>query len=140
MMAVPCWSSCITGMFISSFRRRSISKHSGALISSRFTPPKVGSSALTMLTNSSTFLVSSSMSKTSMSANILNSKPFPSITGLPAWAPISPKPSTAVPLLITATKFPLEVYLYASSLFSAIAKQGSATPGEYANDRSRCEL
>ena len=32
MMAVPCWSSCITGMSNSSFRRRSISKHSGALM------------------------------------------------------------------------------------------------------------
>src|SRR5436305_824646 len=29
MIAVPCWSSWKTGMFISAFRRRSISKHSG---------------------------------------------------------------------------------------------------------------
>ena len=36
---------------------------------------------------------------------------FPSITGLPASGPISPKPRTAVPLLITATKFPFAVYL-----------------------------
>ena len=46
-----------------------------------------------------------------MSANILNNKAFPSITGLDASGPISPRPKTAVPLVITATKFPLEVYL-----------------------------
>ncbi|MNQ89967.1 hypothetical protein D3C85_1052920 [compost metagenome] len=111
IIAVPCWSSCITGMFISSFKRRSISKHSGALISSRFTPPKVGSRALTIFTKSSTFLVSSSKSNTSISAKILKSKPLPSITGFPASGPISPKPKTAVPLLITATRFPFAVYL-----------------------------
>ncbi len=111
MIAVPCWSSCITGIFISAFSLRSISKHSGALMSSRLTPPKVGSNALTIFTNSSTFLVSNSMSNTSMSAKILNKSPLPSITGLPACAPISPSPNTAVPLLITATKFPLAVYL-----------------------------
>ena len=32
------------------------------------------------------------------------------ITGLPATAPISPKPRTAVPSVITATKLPLLVY------------------------------
>ena len=51
------------------------------------------------------------MSKTSISAKILKSNPFPSITGFDASGPISPKPKTAVPLVITATKFPLEVYL-----------------------------
>ena len=70
------------------------------------------------------------MSKTSISAKILNNKPFPSITGLDANAPIFPKPNTAVPFDITATKLPLAVYLYASSGFFSISKQGSATPGE----------
>src|SRR5947209_11189272 len=46
MMAVPCWSSWKTGMLISAFRRRSISKHSGARMSSRLMPPKVGSRSL----------------------------------------------------------------------------------------------
>ena len=50
------------------------------------------------------------MSNTSMSAKILNRRPFPSITGLEAKGPISPKPKTAVPFEITATKFDLEVY------------------------------
>ncbi len=53
------------------------------------------------------------MSNTSTSANLLKSTPLPSITGLPASAPMSPSPSTAVPLLMTATRFPLAVYLYA---------------------------
>ena len=111
MIAVPCWSSCITGISNSSFRRRSISKASGALISSRLIPPKVGAIAFTVSTNLSTSVASTSMSNTSIPANILKSKPFPSITGLEASAPISPKPSTAVPLEITATRLLLAVYL-----------------------------
>ena len=45
MIAVPCWSSWKTGMPIRAFSRSSTSKHSGALMSSRLMPPKVGSSA-----------------------------------------------------------------------------------------------
>ena len=41
-MAVPCWSSWNTGMSISSRSRCSITKHSGALMSSRLMPPKLG--------------------------------------------------------------------------------------------------
>ena len=111
MIAVPCWSSCITGISSSSFRRRSISKHSGALMSSKLIPPKVGAIILTVSMNLSTSFVSTSISNTSMSANILNNRPFPSITGLPESAPISPKPSTAVPLEMTATRLLLAVYL-----------------------------
>ena len=50
-----------------------------------------------------------SMSNTSMSANLLKRTPLPSITGLPASAPMLPRPSTAVPLLTTATRLPLPV-------------------------------
>jgi len=35
--------------------------------------------------------------------------PLPSITGLAASGPILPRPSTAVPLLTTATRFPFAV-------------------------------
>ena len=49
------------------------------------------------------------MSKTSMLANRLNKTALPSITGLLASGPTSPKPSTAVPSVITATKLPLAV-------------------------------
>jgi hypothetical protein len=52
-----------------------------------------------------------SMSKTSMSANCLKRFPLPSITGLPARAPMLPRPRTAVPLVTTATRLPLAVYL-----------------------------
>ena len=50
MMAVPCWSSWNTGIFMRSRSLRSTMKHSGALMSSRLMPPKVGSSAATMST------------------------------------------------------------------------------------------
>ena len=44
-------------------------------------------------------------------ANFLNKTDFPSITGLDAKAPRFPNPRTAVPFEITATIFPLFVYL-----------------------------
>ncbi len=44
-----------------------------------------------------------------MSANFLNSTALPSITGLEASGPMSPRPSTAVPLVITATRLPRAV-------------------------------
>ena len=65
MIAVPCWSSCITGMSSSSFRRRSISKHSGALMSSRLMPPNVGAIAFTASMNLSGSFSFTSMSKAS---------------------------------------------------------------------------
>src|SRR5690606_9765158 len=99
-------------------------------------PPNVGAMFFTVLMNSSTFLVSISISNTSISAKILNSNPLPSITGFDASGPMSPKPKTAVPLEITATRFPLAVYLYTFFTFFSISRQGSATPGEYANDKS----
>jgi outer membrane protein TolC len=43
--------------------------------------------------------------------NFLNKTALPSITGLLANAPTLPKPNTAEPFDITATKFPLLVYL-----------------------------
>ena len=42
MMAVPCWSSWKTGMLSSSFSFSSMMKQSGALMSSRLMPPKLG--------------------------------------------------------------------------------------------------
>ncbi len=71
----------------------------------------MGAIALTAAINASGSLASTSISKTSISAKILNKRAFPSITGLEAFGPISPSPNTAVPLEITATRFPLLVYL-----------------------------
>jgi len=45
----------------------------------------------------------------STSAKRLNSAALPSITGFDASAPRLPSPSTAVPLEMTATKFPFAV-------------------------------
>ena len=77
------------------------------------------------------------MSNTSMPANFWNSTPLPSITGLAASGPMLPRPSTAVPLLITATRLERAVYSAAVVGSSTIASQAAATPGEYASDRSR---
>ena len=129
-MAVPCWSSWKTGICIRSRSFFSITKHSGALMSSRLMPPKVGSSAATTSTKRSTSSASTSRSKTSMPANFLNRTALPSITGLEASAPILPRPSTAVPLEMTATRLPRAVYSRARDGSRAISSQGAATPGE----------
>ena len=110
MIAVPCWSSWKTGMSSAARSVSSISKHSGALMSSRLMPPKVGAIALTVWITTAGSWLSSSMSKTSTSANFLKSTALPSITGLPASAPRSPSPRMAVPFEITATRLPLAVY------------------------------
>jgi len=54
---------------------------------------------------------------------------LPSITGIPATAPISPRPRIAVPLVTMATWFGMAVYLYASSGERSISLQMAATPG-----------
>ena len=78
-------------------------------MSSKFTPPNVGSNAAMMSHNLSGSFSLISISKTSIPANFLNSTPLPSITGLAASGPILPKPRTAVPLVITATRLPRAV-------------------------------
>ena len=123
MIAVPCWSSWNTGMFRRSRSCFSMVKHSGALMSSRLTPPSVGSSAAMISTSLSGSRSASSMSKTSMPANFLNRQPLPSITGLPASGPMSPRPSTAVPLVTTPTRLARLVYSAAHLGSSSIARQ-----------------
>ncbi len=109
MIAVPCWSSWNTGMSIASRSRCSMMKQPGALMSSRLMPPKVGPSRRTQATKASTSSVSTSRSIASMSAKRLNRTDLPSITGLAASAPRLPRPRTAVPFEITATRLPLTV-------------------------------
>ena len=46
---------------------------------------------------------------TSMDANFLNSSALPSITGMAAAGPMSPRPRTAVPSLTTATVLATQV-------------------------------
>ncbi len=93
-------------------------------------PPKVGSSAQMTSTSLSGSVSSISMSNTSMPANFWNRMPLPSITGLAASGPMLPRPSTAVPLLITATRLPRAVYCATLAGSAAISRQGAATPGE----------
>jgi hypothetical protein len=109
MIAVPCWSSWKTGMSSRSWSWLSMMKHSGLFTSSRLTPPKLPPMFFTTVMNSSGSRVWTSMSKESMSAKRLNSTALPSITGLAAMAPSEPRPRIAVPLVITATRLPLEV-------------------------------
>ncbi len=109
MIAVPCWSSWNTGMSSSSCSALSITKHSGLRMSSRLMPPKVAPMFLTTVMISSGSVAATSMSMESTSAKRLNSTALPSITGLAARAPRLPMPRIAVPLVITATRLPLDV-------------------------------
>lgn len=84
-----------------------------------------------MSTSLSGSFSASSISNTSMPANFLNRQPLPSMTGLAASEPMLPRPSTAVPLVITPTRLERDVYFDAASLpWSKIAMQAAATPGE----------
>ena len=107
--AVPCWSSWKTGMSQTSLRRRSISKQRGAEMSSRLTPPKLPAMSSTVRTISSTSLERTHRGNASTSAKVLNRAHLPSMTGMPASGPMSPRPSTAVPSVTTATRLPRRV-------------------------------
>ena len=101
--AVPCWSSWKTGMSSRSLRRSSISKQRGAEMSSRLMPPKLGASRTTVSMISSTSVVARQIGTPSTPPNCLNRTALPSITGIAAAGPMSPRPSTAVPSLTMAT-------------------------------------
>ena len=106
-------------------------------MSSKLIPPNVGSiEAMISMSLSGSFSLIS-MSNTSMPANFLKRTPLPSITGLLANGPMSPRPRTAVPLVTTPTKLPREVYLKAFEASLTISSHAAATPGEYAKAKSR---
>ena len=128
-MAVPCWSSWKTGMSSRSRSRSSISKQRGAEMSSRLMPPKLGASAATVATISSGSVQARQIGTASTPANRLNSSALPSMTGMAAFGPMSPRPRTAVPSVTTATVLETQVNSPASSGCSAIAVQTRATPG-----------
>ena len=128
-IAVPCWSSWKTGMSSRSRSRSSISKQRGAEMSSRLIPPKPGAIRRTASTISSGSFVSSAIGKASTPANSLNSIALPSITGMAASGPMSPRPRTAVPSVTTATVFFLIVNSKAFVRSPAISVQTLATPG-----------
>ncbi len=66
-------------------------------------PPKEPEIRYTVRTISSTSLLRMQMGKASTPPKALNRAHLPSITGMPASGPMSPRPSTAVPSVITAT-------------------------------------
>ena len=128
-IAVPCWSSWNTGISSSARRRRSISKQRGAAMSSRLMPPKVGATPLTISTMVSTSVVSRHSGNASTPASSLKSMALPSMTGIAAFGPTLPRPSTAVPSDTTATVEPLTVSAHAASGSRAMASETRATPG-----------
>ena len=134
--AVPCWSSWKTGTSHSSRSLRSTSKQRGAAMSSRLMPPKLPEMRWMVRTSSSTSFVPTQSGKASTPANSLKRTHFPSITGMPASGPMSPSPSTADPSVTTATRFQRRVSSNDFAGSSRMARQGSATPGVYASERS----
>ena len=107
--AVKLMGPTFGGINLEDIKACSMMKHSGALMSSRLMPPKVGPMSFTALINSSGFSVSSSISIEFTSAKRLNKTALPSMTGLEPKAPRLPRPKTAVPFEITATRLPLLV-------------------------------
>ncbi len=116
-------------MSSSSLSASSISKQRGAEMSSRLMPPKVGAISRTASMIFSGSLVSRQIGNASMSANSLKSIALPSITGIAASGPMSPRPSTAEPSDTTATVFFLIVKSNAFLRSPAISMQTRATPG-----------
>ena len=92
-------------MSSSSFKRSSISKQRGAEISSRLMPPKATEIFLIVSMISCGSFVFRQIGKASTPPNSLKSWHLPSITGIAAAGPMSPKPKTAVPSETTATVF-----------------------------------
>ena len=87
-----------------------------------------GGDRSTVRTISSTSLVSRQIGKASTPANSLNSIALPSMTGMAASGPMSPRPSTAEPSETTATVLRLIVYSKARSRSSAIAGRRAPRP------------
>ena len=112
-----------------SFRRASIPKQRGAEMSSRLMPPNAVAIRTTVSTISSGSFVSRHTGNASTPANSLKSIALPSMTGIAAAGPMSPRPRTAVPSDTTATVLRLIVYWNAFDGSSAIAVHTRATPG-----------
>ncbi len=106
-----------------------MSKQRGAEMSSRLIPPYDGAIRAIASTSSSTVPVSMTTGTASMSAKCLKRTALPSMTGMAPRGPMSPRPSTAVPSLITATVLRRAVYRIDRVGSAAMARDTSATPG-----------
>ncbi len=98
-------------------------------MSSRLMPPNAGAMICTVRTISSVSWVSRQSGQASMPANRLNRAALPSITGMAAYGPTLPRPSTAEPSVTTATLLRLTVSRRTSSGLAAMASDTLATPG-----------
>ena len=98
-------------------------------MSSRLMPPKLPAMLQMVSTMTSGSLDRMQRGKASTPAKVLKRAHLPSITGIPASGPMSPSPSTAVPSVITATRFPRRVRSKERAGSRWMARQGSATPG-----------
>ena len=92
-------------------------------------PPNPGEIAFTMRTISSGSFVSRQIGQASMSPKALKSIDLPSMTGIAASGPMSPRPRTAVPSVTTATVFGFIVSDQTASGLSWICIETRATPG-----------
>ena len=90
-------------------RRSSISKHSGDLMSSSLIAPNVGAIDATVRMISSVSFDWMRIGTPLIPTSSENSAAFPSITGMPATAPMSPSPRMAVPLVTIATVLKMAV-------------------------------
>ncbi len=108
-MAVPCWSSCISGIFRLAFSRSSTSKQIGAAMSSKLIAPKLGAIASTVRTMSSAVWTLRTIGMLSMLAKCLKSRALPSMTGMAPSGPRLPSPRTAEPSEMTATRLLVQV-------------------------------
>ena len=98
-------------------------------MSSRLIPPKLLEMRAMVFTISSTSWVSTHRGKASTPANSLKRTHLPSITGIPARGPMFPRPSTAEPSVMTATRFCRRVSWKDLAGSFWISRQGAATPG-----------
>ena len=147
IQAVPCASSCQTGISQTSRKVSKTLKHSGCLMSSRLTAPTEGANILTKSiilsgsffpTATDVFPFSSSRTRESIHNGYASTPPryfmsmhFPSITPKPPGGVQSPSPKTRVESLTTATRFPLFEREKDASLSSRIEVEMADTPGVY---------
>src|SRR5450755_2998348 len=110
-------------------RRRSISKRRGAAMSSRLIAPKAGAADFTNATISSKSFVSIHSGNGSTPANSSNSIALPSVMGIAAAGPMSPRPRTAVPSEMIVTVLALIGSAQAFAGSRRIAIETRATPG-----------
>jgi len=137
MMAVPCWSSWNTGIFMRSRSILSTWKHSGAFDVLQVDSAESGFQRRDDLDQ----LVRVALIHFDIEAidpgEFLEEHRLAFHHRLGSERPDCPSPSTAVPLVSTPIRFPRAVSLRASAGSRTISSQAAATPGVYASARSR---